>query len=330
MPDDGTLTVNAPGETDQGDATPSLKRRDSRMWDWVTKIAGSSEPASRAGSLHGGNLFSWMGKSSPPSGSTPDSRGGSLHGGNRFGDSMPGSRGGSLHGGNRFGKLKQGSEINLAGMASDASKAKVMNKAELAMDGQESSSWLWVWMNRTPPASQPGSRNASAHGGNLFGSMFGSPSPTGGGPSPTGSRSGASEGDGSTLGMRRRSLSFLWNWGLYRPSPPQTPGSSMHGGNVFNPAEAAAQEGEGEEEEGAKEPAIMPPKALTRGNSIGSFMWDWGAMRPSPTQSPGGSQHGGNVFAKTQTSPNQSPGASQHGGNVYPKMQAEALPATME
>lgn len=58
-------------------------------------------------------------------------------------------------------------------------------------------------------------------------------------------------------------MSFLWNWGQYRTSPPQTPGSSMHGGNVFKPAEAA-EEGEGEEEENAKEPAIVPPKALTR------------------------------------------------------------------
>ena len=79
----------------------------------------------------------------------------------------------------------------------------------------------------------------------------------------------------------------------YREQDPnQTPHSSLHGGNAFAPTGS-------EQEEEVKEemPAIEPPKAMRKNLSIGSFMWDWGQQRPSPTSTPGNSTHQGTAFA---------------------------------
>jgi len=183
--------------------------------------------------------------------------------------SSPGSRNSSLHGGNRFGKMKRNvsfSEMN--------SKEEAMQKAGDAMKRNESTSWLWVW-GQSPPASQPSSRESSGHGGKLFA-----------GETPTGQSPG---------GMRRNSLSFLWDWAKYRTSPPSTPGNSLHGGNQFGPS-PPAEEDEAEGEAGEDMPAVVPPKAMTRQLSIGSYMWNWGAQRTSPASSPGSSSHGGNMY----------------------------------
>ena len=89
--------------------------------------------------------------------------------------------------------------------------------------------------------------------------------------------------------------------GKHREDPPVTPNASLHGANNFAPTG-----GDGEEDEdgaeatvGSHEPVVMPPRAMQRGMSIGSFMWSWGMQRESPKSTPGNSLHGGNAFSGT-------------------------------
>ena len=261
------------------------------MWEWM-----QSPASSRNSSAHGGNLFGPSSRNSSAHGGNlfgPASRGdgfgnSSLRGGNMFGGlfgskeqsspasalaSSPGSRNSSLHGGNRFGKMKR--NVSFSEMQG---REEAIDKASNALKRNESSSWLWVW-GQSPPASQPASRENSGHGGNIFAGEK-PPSPTGQAPAGM---------------LRRNSLSFLWDWAKYRESPPSTPGNSLHGGNQFGPS-PPVEEDETEGEAGEDLPAIVPPKAMTRQLSIGSYMWNWGAQRASPMSSPEGSSHGGSMY----------------------------------
>jgi len=86
--------------------SPRSSRRDSWVWDWSTASPPTSKPASREGSLKGGNFFGLGGGATSPTGSgswvwnwstasppasRPASRDSSLKGGNAFG--MPSSDG---------------------------------------------------------------------------------------------------------------------------------------------------------------------------------------------------------------------------------------------
>jgi len=226
-------------------------------------------------------------------GNLGSSREGSTHGGMRRNVSFTDMAGGQItddpdrqtprsrepsgHGGNLFKPMLSG----LSGLASPVVSAGSTMK--------RNASWVWDWKNQTPPDS----RGPSQHGGTVFAPCA---CPT----DQTGAATGAeAPEEAPPAGMRRNSMSFLWDWGKYRNTPPGTPGSSAHGGNAFAPPKDGA-EGEGEEEEEAPrdplQPAIQPPRSMVKNMSIGSFMWDWGQSRVSPPSTPGSSKHGGDAF----------------------------------
>jgi len=175
-----------------------------------------------------------------------------------------------------------------------------------------SASLLWDWnqSNRSSLLSSPmASREASQHGGDLFGVT--SPSgttkmkrnvsfsdnlptsprssrrdswvwdwstasaPTSKPASRPASRDSSLKG-GNAFGMpssdglkRSLSLNRMWDWGADR----QSPDSSEHGGNDFTPDVSDAP---------SSALPFEPPKALTKNLSMGSFLFDWGAQRVSP------------------------------------------------
>lgn len=261
-----------------------MRRNQSWVWDWSSKSPPPSQPGSRNSSQHGGNAF---GKGSPTG--TPGNSG---HGGKLF---------------SSLGTLRR--NMSLGNMAAKQEVMARTGEAIAEKDNAKASSLMWVW-GQSPPASNPGSRNASAHGGTAFANKFGNEDGSG---KATQGRGGepavAVTGGGS---MRRNSMSFLWNWSKYRDSPPASnPGSrnsSQHGGNAFaadfgggdfgHPKEG---EDEGEEGEAELQPTVEPPKSMKRNMSIGSFMWNWGGNRISPPQSRNSSLHGGTAFEAEAT-----------------------------
>lgn len=209
----------------------------------------------------GSFLWDWT------SASPPSSRGSSLHGGNFFGSnaSTPSSRNSSLHGGSRFAKKRN---------------------VSFPDSGGSTGSYLWFWGQSPAP-----SRDSSLHGATNFAS----------------SDEGANAVQASPKELKRNSsFSFLWNWAQYRAPEDKTPSNSLHGGNHFSDILQIDDDGankdkdKGEQEkEGEPEPAILPPKAMTKNLSMGSFMWSWGAQRTSPPSTPGNSQHGGSAYPST-------------------------------
>jgi len=287
-------------------APGGMRRNDSSIWDWKATSPGSSENASG----HGGGLFG------------RNSRNASGHGGNMFGGILSTSREASGHGGNAFGGMRRnvsftdmaggaitddpsrqqprsreasghGGNIFRSGMSGLSSLASGLVAPVMPGGGlKRNDSWVWDWKGQTPPDS----RNSSAHGGNAF-APTGAMDKTGAGEAPQ-----QQQEEPPTDSVMRRSMSFLWDWGKYRSTPPGTPGNSAHGGNAFAPPADEDEAGQAEDEQrDPLEPAIQPPKSMMKSMSIGSFMWDWGMDRKSPPGTPGGSKHGGNAFGPDGT-----------------------------
>jgi len=259
-----------------------MPRNDSSIWDWPTASPPSSTPASsrdvtpsamrsafkssREGSLRDGSAM------------VAGSRDGSLRGGILF-DS---SRENSAHGGNRM--RRNVSFTNIEGTAVPERISVSLGPTAGLGSLRRNGSWLFDWHSATPPASLPASREPSVHGSSFYPKEdvdFGLYPKEEVDAPPTG-----------FVGGMQRSLSFLWDWGRYRPaSQPVTPGSSLRAGTAFGATK------------GDTEPAVMPPKAMTKSLSIGSYMWHWGGQRVSPPSTPGTSQHGAKAFAPEALTP---------------------------
>ena len=84
----------------------------------------------------------------------------------------------------------------------------------------------------------------------------------------------------------------MWDWSKYRGTPPRTPNASLHGGSAFTP--------EGEPSKGNAVPTIEPPVAMRRNMSLGSFMWNWGVQRETPSTTPNSSLHGGDEWVQAK------------------------------
>ena len=241
-----------------------MVRAASWVWDWNT----TSPASSQGDSLHGGKKFE-----SSNAGSPAGTRNSSAHGGKLFHNASPNN---SAHGGNLFGGLKMKRNVSFNNLPDDAPERTSRNASahggnlfapQPAGGMRRNGSEIWDWKASTPPES----RDPSAHGGNAWSN-----------PAENAPKEGFTEG-------MKRSMSFIWDWGKYRDEPPKTPAASrnasQHGGNAFAPPP-----------EPSLEPAIQPPKAMTKNFSIGSFMWDWGQSRVSPPSTPGNSLHGGQQF----------------------------------
>lgn len=240
-------------KTDVPDDTSSLRRSSSWMWEWK-----QSPASSRNSSVHGGSLLGFS------------SREASGHGGSAFST----SREGSMHGGSRM-KRNVSFSSDLTDGAPTIASPRGMRRT---------GSWVWDWATTSPPASTPASREGSLHNANEFTDRMP--------PLSERPQCDESEADSTTIGALEplvRSMSFLWDWGKDRVSPPATPATSLHGGSAFLPDEDATT---------PPEPAIKPPKSLVRNLSMGSFLFDWSAptWRASPPSTPGTSLRGGSEF----------------------------------
>lgn len=261
------------------------------MWDWIASPISSlksSNPASRNASMHGGNNFGSAGgrKNSVSFNDLSKLEGrkdGATSPTDMYGawPSPPPSNAASLHGGNAFGP---GSASGAAGGAG-APQIGVEEMHGTMRRNSMSFVWDWAWGRGTPPASRgvslhggnafgghPGSRNASAHGGSEFGNT----------PQQQQLSAGQSEASSGGGGMRRNSMSFLWDWSQ-KSNPGSEAGSranSLHGGSAFAP-----KDGKDGETAGGAEATSAPS------------IWDWGWSRKTPPASRGASLHGGNAFA---------------------------------
>jgi len=259
-----TLKVDTSADPGCESSPSGMQRNRSFLWDWRQPTPPESRSSSCNPSAHGGSTFSGLGFGS--------SREASGHGGSLFGtrSAMSGSREGSLHGGTRMKR-----NVSFSELSNTNSREGSQHGSTLPRTG----SFLWDWKAGTPPMSRDVSRDASLRGGNLW--------PTQEAAQEVPADFGGDQPPSSIADGIKHSLSFVWDWGKYRQSPPPTPGGSLHGGNQFVV----------EEEADPLKPAIMPPKAMTKQLSIGSFMWNWGQARASPPATPGASKHGGNAFA---------------------------------
>lgn len=237
------------------------------MWDWKGPSPASSTAASRNSSLHAGNAF----KPSPTT-----SRNSSLRGGNLW-NQLQAEAGGSPH------DSKMRRNVSFSGNVPEnaPSRESSQHGGNLFGGMRRTNSWVWDWMASSNPNSRDSSPNVSLHDKNNFG--------------PGGKYAvDVKQEQGGGGGDMRRSLSFLWDWGKFRNSPVSTPGNSQHGGSNFAPEEEQTVGSHGGQ---------LPyeiPKALTRGNSVGSFLWNWGWERSSPPRTPGNSSHGGNAFTPVE------------------------------
>ena len=267
-----------------------MTRNSSWIWDWK-----QSPASSRDNSSHGGNLW----------GSKPDSLENSSHGGTLFGP----SRDNSTHGGNKMKRnvsFSQDLTDLVEGKKAPAWPDQSPSKSPPVMDGtgggmRRNKSWIWDWKTATPPASLPASRDNSLRGGNVFGAIFTPSAPViseiSEETAPAQGGAGQAEAPGGLGEGLKRSMSFIWDWGKYRTTPPSTPGNSLHAGSAFAGAFDKEEEGEEGEEARRMQPAIEPPRAMVKNHSIGSFMWNWGQSRVSPPSTPGNSLHRGNAWA---------------------------------
>jgi len=256
------------------------------MWEWKSK----SPPPSTEASVTGGNLFGNLkggttsreasGHGGSLFGSSP-SREGSTHGSGRrrtnFADlagvgeladdptrSVPKSRDSSAHGGNLFS-----SAMGLAGLGRPKAVRTDNGASPTATRGlPRRQSWVWDWVAGSTPSTPDG----SVHGDAQFPTDI---------TDAQGDAAERKESPTATVGVLRRgsSASFLWDWGKYRGSPPQTPGpspgNSVEGGDVFSPSAT-------KKVEGSKTLGIELPRTLTRGLSRSSLMWSWGKKEPEP------------------------------------------------
>ena len=90
--------------------------------------------------------------------------------------------------------------------------------------------------------------------------------------------------------MRRNSskLSFLlWDWGRHRDATAE----EDHNG------EKSEEKGEKDADKKEKEVAVQPPRSMQKSESIGSYLWNWSAMRSTPPTTPTTSVHGAALFA---------------------------------
>lgn len=167
--------------------------------------------------------------------------------------SVPKSRDSSAHGGNLFS-----SAMGLAGLGRPKAVRTDNGASPTATRGlPRRQSWVWDWVAGSTPSTPDG----SVHGDAQFPTDI---------TDAQGDAAERKESPTATVGVLRRgsSASFLWDWGKYRGSPPQTPGpspgNSVEGGDVFSPSAT-------KKVEGSKTLGIELPRTLTRGLSMSSL-----------------------------------------------------------
>jgi len=262
------IKVNA--SEDAAAATPStLNRAGSWMWEWSQSKGSSKQSspvASREASLHGGNLFAGM-----------PSRESSVSSGNLFGPD---------------GTTKMKRNVSFSDILPSGSPTRASGASS------PTGSWIWDWNTASAPASKPASREPSLKGGSAFGP--GSPQQpamkragswiwewnTASAPASKPASRDPSLKGGSAFGpgspqqpAMKRAGSWVWDWNT-ASAPASKPASrdpSLKGGSAFGPG--------------------SPQQPAMKRNLSVSALWDWSFERPSPNDTPDGSQHGGDESA---------------------------------